>query len=133
MKLLNIVKKLAGNHLFKWDNYMADSVYKGAAISGAPVVTMVDNRIFKGLGIQGTPLYTVNGNRLYRGTSTGSPLATLEDNRIFLGLAKQGDPLATIVDNKSYKGLSVFGSPIATTPSNNKLALFAATYHILKG
>jgi hypothetical protein len=48
-------------------------------------------------------------------------------------MSKQGDPLATIVDNKSYKGMAVFGSPIATSPDNNKLAVFAATYHILKG
>ena len=45
-----------------------DRAYKGMAVSGSPLITLVgDRRAFKGSAISGAPLYTVVGNKLYKG------------------------------------------------------------------
>jgi hypothetical protein len=113
-----------------------DRAYKGMAVSGAPLITVVDNyRVFKGALVRsGSPLYTIAGNKLFKGLSvSGMPLATFVGDLIFAGNKVSGAPLARMKKNFSLKGISVSGSPIVTVPSGNIATLFAATYHMLRG
>jgi len=112
-----------------------DLAFKGAATSGAPLITVVDNfRVFKGNDIRGTPLYTIVDNKLFKGMATaGRPLATLSGNKMFLGTQVAGAPSAILKDRLSVKGISGMGPALVTVPSKNIKTLFAATYHALFG
>lgn len=112
-----------------------DLAFKGAAVSGAPFITVVDNfRVFKGKETRGVPLYTIVDNKLFKGMATsGRPLATLSGNKMFLGTQVAGAPSAILKDRLSVKGISGMGPALVTVPSKNIKTLFAATYHALFG
>lgn len=112
-----------------------DLAFKGASVSGAPLITVVDNfRVFKGSDVRGTPLYTIVDNKLFKGMATsGRPLATISGNKMFLGTQVAGAPSAIFKDRLSVKGVSGLGPALVTVPSKNIKTLFAATYHALFG
>lgn len=112
-----------------------DLAFKGAATSGSPLISVVDNfRVFRGNDLRGVPLYTIVDNKLFKGMATaGRPLATISGNKMFLGTQVAGAPSAIFKGRISIKGISSLGPAIVTVPSGNIKTLLAATYHALFG
>lgn len=113
-----------------------DRAFKGIAVSGYPLVTVVDDfRVFKGANVRdAVPLYTIVGNRLFKGLQvSGAPIATLSGDRIFKGWNVAGMPIARMKGRVSIKGTALAGPALVTVPSKNIKTLFAATYHALYG
>lgn len=112
-----------------------DLAFKGAASSGAPLITVVDNfRVFKGNNLRGVPLYSIVDNKLFKGMATaGRPLATIVGDKMFLGTQMAGAPSAIFKSKISIKGVATMGPALVTVPSGNIKTLFAATYHALFG
>lgn len=112
-----------------------DLAFREMSPSGYPLITVGDaGRVFEGASVSGAPLYTVVGNRLFKGAAvSGIPLATLSNGRIFRGQAVSGRPIATLRGTHAFKGQAPSGSPLVTVPSGDRVTLFAAAYHSLRG
>lgn len=109
--------------------------FPGISPSGYPVLTVnQEGRVFQGAAISGHPLYTVVGKHLFEGIAiSGSPLATLVGERIFPGISISGSPMATLVGTHAFAGQAPSGSPLVTVPSGDRITLFAAAYHTVRG
>ncbi len=110
-----------------------DLVFKGAAVSGLPMLTLVDDfRVYEAQNLAGVPLYTVVGNKLFKGLAvSGRPIATVIGDLIFRGSDVAGMPIARIKGDRVYKGATFAGAPLATSPTKNVSVLLAAAYHLL--
>lgn len=112
-----------------------DRAYQGVTTVGVPTITVTGNsKVYSGRAVRGAPLYTIVGNKLFKGnTISGVPLATLVGDLVFRGIQITGSPIARLKGIRSYKGVTQSGYPLVTVPSGNIQTLFAATYHTLLG
>jgi hypothetical protein len=111
-----------------------DVAFQGTSVAGYPLVTVTDDfRVYVGASLMGAPVYTIVGNKLFAGNSVaGTPLATVIGDLVFKGYSVAGLPIARLQGTYSFRGPAVAGSPLVTVPSRNTGTLLAATYHMLQ-
>lgn len=73
-------------------------VFKGASVrSAVPLYSIRGNKLFKGLAVSGAPVATLVGDLMFLGWDVnGVPLARLKNRMSFKGISFAGAPIVTV-------------------------------------